>query len=90
MSGFLEDLARGVIAAGGAPEDDPDLARARAREAWAELQRLGPDAYPCMVELHGIRYVYLWEVSPPTIAVMVWDDQMWRDMAHVPVPDDVR
>lgn len=89
VDGFLAELARGVLAAGGAGESDLPLALEQAREAWAELKRLGTDAFPCMVDLHDIRYVYQWDEEPPVIAVMVWDDQMWRNMAFVAVPAEL-
>lgn len=84
---FLNELARGVIAAGAAREEDITGARAIAQKAWAELKRIGEDAYPCMLDMHGVRYVYQWDESPPVIAVMLWDDQMWRNMAMVTVPE---
>lgn len=84
---FMEELARGVIAAGAAREDDIEGARALAAEAWKELKRIGDDAYPCMLDMHGVRYVYQWDENPPVIAVMLWDDQMWRNMAMVTVPE---
>lgn len=87
FSQFIDELARGVIAAGAAREDDLPRARTLASEAWAELKRIGSDAYPCMLDMHGVRYVYQWDESPPVIAVMFWDDQMWRNMAMVTVPE---
>lgn len=86
----MEELARGVIAAGGAVEGDMPKALEIAREVWAELQNVGTNAFPCLVELYEIRFVYQWDDNPPFIAIMLWDDEMWRDMAHVVVPDGMR
>lgn len=90
LSAFLEALARGVIVAGGAREHDLPAALERAREAWSALERLGMESYPCMVELDGIRFVYLWEENPAVVALMVWDDRMWQNIAFVPVPESLR
>jgi hypothetical protein len=86
---FFAELAGGIITAGGTARFDEAGARALAEKAWQELQAVGTDAYPCLVELEGLRFVYQWDEVPPVLTVMLWDDQMWRDMARVVVPPEL-
>lgn len=86
---FYQDLAQGVIAAGGAYHEDKETARQMAGEAWQALVKTGDDAFPCMVELHGLRYVFQWDMNPPTIVVMMWEEEMWQNMAFVEVPEEL-
>lgn len=86
---FLNELAVGIVHAGGAYQDDQDRALALARKAWAQLKEIGTDAFPCMVELEEMRFVYQWDETPPLITVMLWDDQLWRDMYRIEVPAEI-
>lgn len=83
---FIQELAKGVLFAGGTARYNEESALALSREAWRQLKEIGTDAFPCMVELEELRFIYQWDEHPPVLTVMVWDDVMWRDMARVEVP----
>lgn len=86
---FFEELAKGIIVAGG-NRFDAQSAMALAHEAWAELQRIGTDAFPCLwVYGDDLRFIYEWHEHPPRLVVLLWDDEMWRDMARIQVPAEV-
>lgn len=87
---FYDDLAEGIIAAGGAYHEDKETARQMADEVWQALNEIGIDAFPCMVELYGLRYVYQWDINPASIVVMVWEEEMWQNMALIEVPAELR
>lgn len=86
---FLRELAEGIIAAGAVAEHDLTTALAYAAEVLAAVRDMEPYAYPNLVELHGRRYVYQWDETPQVLTVMLWDDEMWRDMARIVVPPDL-
>jgi hypothetical protein len=86
---FYRDLAEGVIAAGGAYHEDKVTALHMAAEAWQALKEMGPDTYPCMIELHGLRYVFQWDLTPAVIVVMMWEEEMWQNMAFIEVPEEL-
>jgi len=87
--GFYMALAEGIIAAGGVYYEDKETALQMAAEAWQALVEIGDDAFPCMVELRGLRYVFQWDMNPPTIVVMLWEEEMWQNMAMVVVPEEL-
>lgn len=82
---FLTQLADGIQQAKG---DQFPVAEAErmATQVWAELLEIGLDAFPCMVERSGLRFVYQWDETPPVLTVMLWNDTHWQDMARVVVP----
>lgn len=82
---FLQELAKGIIFAGGTTRFSEESALMLARGVWDQLQELGTDTFPSMVELEELRFVYQWDESPALVTVMVWDDVMWRDMARIEV-----
>lgn len=86
---FLEELARGIIQAGGAVEWEPDAAMRLAHEVLVALRRIEHQAYPALVELEELRFVYQWDQRPPLLTIMRWDDIMWRDMARLYVAPNV-
>ncbi len=86
---FYQNLGEGIIAAGGAFHEDKVTARRLADEAWRALQEIGTDDFPCMVELHDIRFVYQWDMEPPVVVVMAWDEQMWRNTSIIEVPEEL-
>lgn len=86
---FLADLAQGVVQAGGARQWEPEAAMQFAREVLVALRGTERQAYPHLVELDGLRFVYQWDQRPPLLTIMHWDDIMWRDMARLSVPPDV-
>lgn len=84
---FLKRLAASIVTAGGAGAAETETAFRLAREAWEALRRAGDEqAYPCLVEIDEVRFVYAWDLEPPEVVVMLWDGAMWRDMARVTVP----
>jgi len=86
---FILQLAEGIIAGGGTANYTAEGALAMARQVWQRLKALGPEAYPCLWEEGGLRFVYQWDESPQVVTVMLWDEQLWRDMAQVVVPPGV-
>ncbi len=86
---FLQELAQGVIEAGGATQEEPEKAMAIAREAHEGLKALEDRSYPGIVEIGELRFVYQWDQRPPLLTIMVWVDVMWRDMARIAVPPGV-
>lgn len=86
---FLDQLAEGIIFSGGTARFDPEKARALAGKVLAKLYEIGPFAFPSLLDEDGLRFVYQWDENPPLMTVMLWDDQMWRDMVRVAVPDEI-
>ncbi|HWI65569.1 MAG TPA: hypothetical protein VNT75_27390 [Symbiobacteriaceae bacterium] len=86
---FLAELTDGIIFSGGTARFDQAKARALAEKVLARLYEIGPFAFPSLLDEEGLRFVYQWDEHPPLMTVMLWDDQMWRDMARIPVPDAV-
>ncbi len=86
---FILQLAEGIIAGGGTANYTAESALALARKVWKTLKSIGPEAYPCLWEEGGLRFVYQWDESPQVVTVMLWDDVLWRDMAQVVVPAGV-
>lgn len=86
---FLDDLTEGIIVSGGTAVFDRPKARALAEKVLAKLYEIGPFAYPSLLDEEGLRFVYQWDESPPLMTLMLWDEQMWRDMARIPVPDEI-
>jgi len=89
LDNFYRDLAEGIIAAGGAYHTEKETARELAVEAWQELKAIGTDAFPCMIDLRGLRYVYQWDQAPAIIVVMMWEEEMWQNMAFIEVPEEL-
>jgi hypothetical protein len=85
---FLDQLAEGIHQAKG-DSFAMERARALAAAAWEELLKIGLDAFPCMTELEDLRFVYQWDEQPPVLTVMLWNDQLWQDMARVVVPAEL-
>lgn len=85
---FLRELTKGIVFAGASRYSD-ESARTLAVKVWRELQAMGTDAFPCMVEEEELRFIYQWDEVPPVLTVMIWDDVMWRDMARVEVPAEL-
>lgn len=86
---FLKELSTGILFAGGTARFSAEQGEALAREVWAALKALGTDAFPSMVELEELRFVYQWDESPQVITIMVWDEFMWRDMARIELPPEL-
>lgn len=86
---FFTELATGIITAGG-DRFDAQSAMALAHQAWAELRRIGTDAFPCLwVYGDDLRFIYEWHEDPQRLVVLLWDDEMWRDMAWIMVPAEL-
>ncbi|HYF91667.1 MAG TPA: hypothetical protein VD969_05445 [Symbiobacteriaceae bacterium] len=86
---FLDQLTEGIIFSGGTARFDRPKARALAERVLAKLYEIGPFAYPSLLDEEGLRFVYQWDESPPLMTLMLWDGQMWQDMARVPVPEEI-
>ncbi|HYG59030.1 MAG TPA: hypothetical protein VD902_13300 [Symbiobacteriaceae bacterium] len=86
---FVTELARAIVFAGGTAVFDEPGATALAGKVLAKLRELGPFAYPSLLDQDGLRFVYQWDEIPPLMTVMLWDEQMWRDMARIPVPKEI-
>lgn len=83
---LLQQLTHGIILAGGSARFSTEMAQVMANEVWDELKALGTDAFPCMVQRDDLRFVYQWDEHPPVLTVMLWDEEMWRDMARIELP----
>ncbi|MEW8977669.1 MAG: hypothetical protein AB2385_04615 [Symbiobacterium sp.] len=86
-TGFLQQLAQAIRYAGGAAYEG-ERALALARTVWAELRDAGPDDFPHMVQHDDLRFVCQWDEQPPLMTVMLWDGEMWRDMARLVLPGE--
>jgi hypothetical protein len=86
---FVAELAAGIIVAGGTSRFDEARARDLAERVLKRLQELGPYAFPSLLDEADLRFVYQWDESPPLLTVMLWDEQMWRDMVRMPVPPEI-
>jgi hypothetical protein len=86
---FFQELATGIITAGGDRFDAPTAA-ALAHQAWAELLQIGTDAFPCLwAYSDDLRFIYQWDEDPPMLVILLWDDEMWRDMVRIRVPTEL-
>jgi hypothetical protein len=83
---FLDELSAGIITAGGTSRFSEQAAQELAGLVWLELKEMGEGAFPCLVEREELRFIYQWDETPAVLTVMLWDDQMWRDMARIEVP----
>lgn len=86
-AGFLGRLAEAIRAAGGAAYAGESAAEL-ARTVWAELGGAGPDDFPHLVQYDDLRFVCQWDEQPPLMTVMLWDGEMWRDMARLALPGE--
>lgn len=85
---FLNDLAEGITIATGGRYTQAG-AVALAGSVWQRLKEIGTDAFPCMLEEAGLRFVYQWDEAPQILTVMLWDEVMWRDMVRIEVPPEI-
>lgn len=86
---FLAQLTEGIIFSGGTALFDEPKARALAEKVLAKLYEIGPFAYPSLLDEEGLRFVYQWDLTPPVMTVMLWNDVLWQDMVRVTVPDAI-
>jgi hypothetical protein len=86
---FLADLSIGIIESGGTAIFNDEKSMELAQLVLAKLREIGPFAYPSLLDQDGLRFVYQWDENPPKVVIMLWDEYMWYNMAHISVPKPI-
>ncbi|MGE5673132.1 MAG: hypothetical protein ACM3XM_04510 [Mycobacterium leprae] len=86
---FHAQLAEQIIASGGSKLFPRERAEKLATEVLRRLREIGVEAFPSLLDEDGLRFVYQWDLEPPVLTIMWWDETMWQDMARLVLPPEL-